>query len=144
MSTNSSIGRSSHEESSFVRNKLIEYNAKHVPDDLKSNYEEINLVIKSNDGVIIGGLNSVFCWNWIEVDILWVDETCRGMNYGSKLLHEIEEIARAKKCTFIKLNTFSFQAPAFYIKQGYQVIGTIENAPRGCTHYYYKKDIQGE
>ena len=33
-------------EKNYVRRKLIEYNAQHVPDHLKSRYEEINLAIK--------------------------------------------------------------------------------------------------
>ncbi|UVI32742.1 GNAT family N-acetyltransferase [Paenibacillus spongiae] len=141
MSTSKPISRSTHEESSYVRNKLIEFNARHVPDDLQNNYQEINLVMKNEQDEIVGGLNSVFCWDWIEVDILWVDESYRGRDYGTRLLKEIEEIAKDKKCTFIKLNTFSFQAPDFYKKQGYRIIGLIEDAPRGHTHYYFKKEI---
>lgn len=35
-----------------------------------------------------------------------------GQGSGKRLLEEAENIARSKRCTFIKLNTFSFQAPS--------------------------------
>jgi GNAT superfamily N-acetyltransferase len=131
----------SKEEGDYIRRKLIEYNHEQVPDDLKNIYEEINLAIKDDQGKIIGGMLSVLCWNWIEVDILWIDQTFRGTGLGTQLLVRIEEIAKEKKCTFIKLNTFSFQAPEFYIKNGYKEVGVFEDAPLGSKHYYFKKNI---
>jgi len=50
-------------------------------------------------------------------------------------------MAREKDCTFIKLNTFSFQAPEFYLKNGYQEMAVIEDAPTGSKHYYFKKAV---
>lgn len=131
----------SKEDSEYVRRKLIEFNHEHVPDDLKNIYEEINLTIKDNEGKIIGGLLSVLCWNWIEVDILWIDKALRGSGFGTQLLTRIEDIAKEKKCTFIKLNTFSFQAPEFYMKNGYKEVAVYEDAPLGSKHYYFRKDI---
>ncbi|NIK78835.1 GNAT superfamily N-acetyltransferase [Paenibacillus castaneae] len=141
MTANMDITLGSKEESEYVRRKLIEFNAKHVPEHLQSRYEEINLTVKDEDGTIVGGLLSVLCWNWIEVDILWLNESKRGLGYGTRLLDEIEHIGKEKQCTFIKLNTFSFQAPDFYVKNGYKEIAIIEEAPTGSRHYYFKKDI---
>jgi len=70
-------------------------------------YEEINLCLKNDKEEIIAGLNSAICWNWMEIDILWVDAAYREQGYGKKLLEEAEKISRAKNCSFIKLNTFS-------------------------------------
>lgn len=80
------------------------------------------------------------CWNWLEIHYLFVDEAFRKSGYGAKLLNEAEKIAKEKQCEFVKLDTLSFQALDFYIKQGYEVYGQIENAGRH-THYYMKKDI---
>ncbi|PRX72564.1 hypothetical protein B0G52_105117 [Cohnella sp. SGD-V74] len=55
-------------------------------------------------------------------------------------MREAEKMARKKKCDFIKLDTLSFQALEFYLKEDFQIYGTIENAG-GHTHYYLKKDI---
>ncbi|MBQ4898778.1 GNAT family N-acetyltransferase [Paenibacillus sp. Marseille-P2973] len=134
----SDIIQSTIEESNFVRNKLIKFNSEHVPN---GRYEEINLCLKNNKGEIIAGLNSAICWNWMEVDILWVHEDYRKKGYGKQLLDEAEQISREKNCSFIKLNTFSFQAPDFYKKNGYQIIAVIENAPKDYKHYYLLKEL---
>ncbi|MDK8181768.1 GNAT family N-acetyltransferase [Paenibacillus sp. UMB4589-SE434] len=125
----------------YVRNGLIQFNAKHFPDHLKSRYEEVNLFIKNEEGQVCGGVVGEICWNWLEVHYLYVDEELRKQGYGSKLIAEVEQIARDKKCDFIKLDTLSFQALDFYKRHGFEVYGSIENAGTH-THYYMKKDLQ--
>lgn len=134
----SKIRRGTADEANYVRNKLIEFNSKQVPNGV---YEEVNLCVKDRGERIIAGLNSVICWNWMEIDILWVDDEHRRSGHGKRLLEEAEEIARSKQCTFIKLNTFSFQAPEFYKKYGYKEMAVIENAPLGSKHYYFIKEL---
>ncbi|MGC6585590.1 GNAT family N-acetyltransferase [Paenibacillus sp. Dod16] len=124
----------------YVRNQMIKYNLKHFPDDLKGRYEEVNLLLRNADDQILGGIVGEICWNWLEIHYLFVDEPFRKSGYGTKLLNEAEKIAKEKQCEFVKLDTLSFQALDFYIKQGYEVYGQIENAGRH-THYYMKKDI---
>lgn len=133
------ISQSSTDDTNYVRNKLIEYNSQNTSN---GKYEEVNLCVKDNQNNIIAGLISSICWNWLEIDILWVDEEYRKQGFGTKLINEIERIAIGKNCTFIKLNTFSFQAPEFYKKHGYSVIAVIDNAPIGSKHYYLKKDLE--
>ncbi len=123
------------------KKRLIEFNAEHVPGNLSSCYEEINLTIKDESGRVIGGMLSTLCWNWIEVEIIWIEESLRGQGYGTHLLNQIELIAKEKSCSFIKLNTFSFQAPKFYLKNGYDEVAVFKEAPTGSNHYYFKKAI---
>ncbi|OCT12036.1 histone acetyltransferase [Paenibacillus pectinilyticus] len=141
MSIEMYIDSGSKEESEYIRRRLIEFNSRHVPKNMSSRYEEINLAIKNGEGQVVGGLLAILCWNWVEVDILWIDESLRGMGYGSQLLGQIENIAKEKNCTFIKLNTFSFQAPDFYRKNGYIEVAVLEDAPIGSSHFYFKKTI---
>ncbi|RAR43649.1 N-acetyltransferase [Paenibacillus sp. MDMC362] len=124
----------------YVRNEMIKYNLKHFPDDLKGRYQEVNLLLRNADDQIMGGIVGEICWNWLEIHYLFVDEPFRKSGYGTKLLREAEKLAIDKQCEFVKLDTLSFQALDFYIKQGYEVYGQIENAGRH-THYYMKKDI---
>ncbi|MGG3310439.1 GNAT family N-acetyltransferase [Paenibacillus lautus] len=128
------------EDKNYVRNQLFAYNLKHFPDDLKGRYQEINLLLRNADGQILGGIVGEICWNWLEIHYLFVDEPYRKSGYGAKLLNEVEKIAIEKQCEFAKLDTLSFQALDFYIKQGYEVYGKIENAGRH-THYYLKKEL---
>lgn len=76
----------------------------------------------------------------LEIHYLFVDEPFRQSGYGAKLLNKAENIAKEKQCEFVKLDTLSFQALDFYLKQGYEVYGKIENAGRH-THYYMKKNL---
>ncbi len=130
--------RGTGDEALRVRNKLIEFNSRHVPN---GTYEELNLVLKNDNDEVVAGLNGVMRWNWLDIDFLWVSDDARGQGLGRRLLEEAERFAQVKECTFIKLNTFSFQAPEFYKKFGYEVIAIIDNAPTGYKHYFYKKDL---
>lgn len=40
----------------YVRNKMIEFNLMHFPDDLKGRYQELNLQLVNEDGLIFGGI----------------------------------------------------------------------------------------
>ena len=41
-------------------------------------------------------------------------------------------------------NTFSFQAPGFYEKQGYRRFGGMEGSPRGASRHFYVKRLTKE
>lgn len=127
-------------DTSYVTNKMIEFNLKHFPDELKGRYQAVNLLLKDSDGNIYGGLTGEICWNWLEVQYLFVDEDYRKFGYGKQLLSAAEKMAKEKQCDFIKLDTLSFQALDFYLKQGFEVFGTIHNAG-SHTHYFLKKEI---
>lgn len=125
---------------SYVRDKMFEFNSMHFPEALKGRYQEVNVFLKNADGELFGGIIGEICWNWLEVHYIFVSEELRNLGYGTKLLAEAEKMAKEKKCDFIKLDTLSFQALDFYVKQGYEVYGVIENAG-GHTHYYLKKNL---
>lgn len=133
------ITPSTAEDSAYVRQQLIAYNATHVNEALRDRYEELHFHIRNETGQIVAGVLSTLCWNWVELDILWVDANERHKGYGTQLLLEVERLAREKGCDFIMLNTFSYQAPEFYRKHGYQLMTMIENAPTGHQHYYFKR-----
>jgi GNAT superfamily N-acetyltransferase len=129
------------EDKRYVSRKLYEYNLAHFPKDLHGRYEEVNVFLKDEDGTVRGGILVEVCWNWLEIDMLMVDEDLRKQGYGSNLLAEAERIAVEKQCDFIKVDTLSFQALDFYKKHGYEVYGTVDNVGREYKHYYLKKDL---
>jgi ribosomal protein S18 acetylase RimI-like enzyme len=126
--------RCGEKEANYIRNKIIEHNLKYITE-----YEEYVLCLKDNCENIIGGIVASKDNERMTINYLWVDDSARGNDYGSKLIKDIEEIAINKECAVVWLNTFGFQAPDFYIKMGYELFGILENCINGYNQYFFKK-----
>ncbi|MDL4843018.1 GNAT family N-acetyltransferase [Aquibacillus rhizosphaerae] len=137
------IQQGSQKDSEFIKKKLIEYNMQQLPDEIKTPIEQLSFIIRNKVGVIVGGITATTFWSHVHIDFLWVDEKHRGKRYGSKLIKKMEEWAMRKGCRTILLDTFSFQAPEFYKKQGFTVIGIVEDHPRGYNQYFLEKKMEG-
>ncbi|GAA0077005.1 GNAT family N-acetyltransferase [Clostridium sp. CTA-5] len=136
------IEESNESEAKLVIENLVNYNLSKVPQTQEQGFMWINRVIKDNDGKIIAGINSkMYCWNCLYIDSLWVDDNFRNEKIGTKLLNEIEKIAIERGGKLIHLDTFDFQAKDFYIKQGYEIFGVLNDCPDNHKRYYMKKDI---
>jgi GNAT superfamily N-acetyltransferase len=99
---------------------------------------EVPLHVWILDGTdtLAGGLVGHTWAGWLHVTYLWVDERHRGAGLGSRLLARAERIARDERgCTAARLETWDFQAPRFYEKQGYEVVCVIPDYPPGITEY---------
>jgi ribosomal protein S18 acetylase RimI-like enzyme len=135
------IKESTKDEEDLIWKGIIQYNSAVI--HLKQSVPEIpvNRVLKDIDGNVIGGINCIlfYCWNTMYIDMLWVSENHRKNGHGSKLLNEVERIAREQKCTLINLETMDFQAKDFYKKNGYEVFGELDNVPDGHKRYYMRK-----
>ena len=104
----------------------------------------VRLAMRADDGSLIAGLVGLCYWNMLYIDLLWVAPTHRRSGCGAALLQRAEEIALERNCELAYLATYSFQAPAFYRKRGYEAIGVLENAPRGhSTTWFSKRLTQG-
>lgn len=143
MTTNkqTAIVESTEDERNYIDDKIVEYNAHHVPFTQKINPLPLNFVIKENDRVIAGINTCMYHWGISYIDVLWVDEAFRGKGYGSQLIKMVEEKARENACTLVHLDSFDFQAKEFYQKQGYEIFGVLENCPPGHKRFYLKKDL---
>lgn len=136
------IKESNNDEAELVIDKLVNYNLSKVPNTQEELFMWINRVIKNNNNEIIAGINSkMYCWNCLYIDSLYVDDKYRNNGLGRKLLEEIEIIAKEKGCKLIHLDTFDFQAKDFYLKQGYEIFGILDECPENDKRYYMKKNI---
>ena len=103
--------------------------------------EPLNLYVEDEYGEIMAGLVAETFGNWLEIEYLFVKEDLRGQGIGSQLLHQAESEAKMRNCRFAFVNTYQFQAPAFYQKQGYKEVFTLKDYPYTGQRHYYQKDL---
>ena len=103
--------------------------------------EPLNLYIEDEHGEIMAGLVAETFGNWLEIEYLFVKEDIRGQGIGSQLLHQAESEAKKRNCRFAFVNTYQFQAPVFYQKQGYKEVFTLKDYPYIGQRHYYQKDL---
>jgi GNAT superfamily N-acetyltransferase len=124
----------------FLEDRLYEYNVEQTGSD---DGKGLSIFVRDDTGVIVAGLLG---WTWCgtgKVERLWVRQDLRRQGYGQRLLAAAEQEARARGCDQLLLDTFSFQAPLFYKKLGYEVIGVVEGFPRRPhSEYHLRKPLR--
>jgi GNAT superfamily N-acetyltransferase len=90
-------------------------------------------------GEVQAGAKCEIAWGWVYVDWLWVAEGLRRQGLGGRLLAAAEALAREHACSGVHLNTWSFQAPDFYRKQGFEEVGRVEDMPLGAVRHWFAK-----
>ncbi|WP_411387065.1 GNAT family N-acetyltransferase [Pseudomonas sp. MPB03] len=103
--------------------------------------ELVAWLVRDEQGEIVGGLYGRVFFSWLYIELLVVPEQARGQGTGSTLMQLAEELAREKNCVGIWLDTFDFQAPAFYRKHGFTEIGQIDDYPPGHQHFFFQKRL---
>ena len=126
-------------EVKYIREALNQFNRGIVGDD---GHMPLNIVEYDGDGNIIGGIVGGTYWGWMYVDILWVHEEHRRKGIGTKLLRTAEKQAKERGCHHVHLDTMSWQAPEFYKKHGYEVLGVLPDIPTGNQKYLLTKSLQ--
>lgn len=103
--------------------------------------ELLALLVRNDQGEILGGLYGRFFYHWLFIELISVPEQARGEGMGSKLMGMAEDLAREKECIGIWLDTFDFQAPEFYKKLGYSELGQIVDYPPGHKRFFFQKRL---
>ncbi len=101
--------------------------------------EDLWVIAREDDGSLCGGLKGRSSYSWLFIDWLWVSASTRGKGIGGHLLAKAEEAARERGCLGAYVDTFSFQAPDFYRRNGYEEFGRIEGFPLGHACIWLKK-----
>ena len=103
--------------------------------------EPLNLYIEDEQGQLLAGLVAETFGNWLEIEYLFVKDDLRGQGIGSQLLQRAESEAKNRNCRYVFVNTYQFQAPAFYQKHDYQEVFTLKDYPCTGQRHYYQKDL---
>lgn len=128
----------SHDDIRYLDDRLYEFNAARTG---MADGRLLALLARDRQGRIVGGL---YGWTWggcCEIKILWVHENWRGRRLGTRLLTEAESEARMRGAVQILLDTHSFQAPRFYERFGFEVVGSIGDCPKGYEKIFMRKRL---
>jgi len=125
----------------FVREGLALYN---VAATGAAEYYPVCLFLKNEHQEVLGGLLGHIWARCLHIAILWVAPILRHQGHGTALLQAAEQLAVERACTLVTLETFSFQAPGFYAKHGYDTIAVLPDYPPGHQKHFLKKSLPAQ
>lgn len=99
------------------------------------------LVSDPQTQAVIGGLLGRTSMGLLFIDLFFLPESLRRQGIGGRVIETAEEEAVRRGCSRAVLFTVTFQAPGFYERRGYQVLGRIECDPPGHTRICMTKKL---
>ncbi|MEM9354011.1 MAG: GNAT family N-acetyltransferase [Planctomycetota bacterium] len=96
---------------------------------------------RTASGQVVGGALAQTLGECCSLDILWVDEALRGRGIGAELVGRVEAEAAQRGCRLVFLESFSFQAPRFYERLGYERLCAFPGFPDGAVKYVMQKRL---
>ncbi|MGF9698493.1 GNAT family N-acetyltransferase [Paenibacillus sp. MABNR03] len=129
------------EDYKAICNHLYNYNLRETKGLLKKPGKSINLFLRNKTGKAIGGIFCATYCDTLYIDNFWIDEEYRNHGNGKTLILQAESIASDMGCKLAHTSTFSYQAPEFYQKMGYEVFGILDEYPEGIVQYFLKKKL---
>jgi len=100
----------------------------------------LNVFVRES-GATLGGLTGFTNWEWLYIECLWLPAGLRSAGWGARLLASAEDEARRRGCGHSHLYSYGFQAPGFYMKQGYAIYGALEGYPPGERRVLLRKKL---
>ena len=126
------------DEVQYLEDRIYEFNsaATGIADG-----EWLAIFVRDGDDRIVAGLCGNTWGGYCEIRQFWVEEARRKQGLGTTLLGAAEQEARRRGCRYILLMTFSFQAPAFYTKHGFDILAVVDDHPRGHKNMLMRKRL---
>jgi GNAT superfamily N-acetyltransferase len=124
--------------------EVLETQIRHAASAATGLGDEVDLAIfVRHTGTVVAGISG---WTWgdcCELQNLWVDPSLRGSGLATRLIAAAEAEAAARGCSQTVHFTYEFQARDLYERNGYQLVGRVENFPSGTDVLWYRKDLNG-
>ena len=129
----------SDEDIQAVQSGLNDYNAARSG---RTALQRLAAFVRDADGQVVGGVAG---WTWgqvADIRVAWVRDELRGKGFGRQLIQMVEAEAVKRGCRIAILDTYSFQAPDFYRKLGYEAFGVIGGYPGGHRKHFMRKTLR--
>ena len=105
--------------------------------------DESDLAIFVRNAVnVVAGISGWTWGNCCALQTLWVQPSLRGRGLATRLIAAAEAVAAARGCSQTVHFTYAFQARALYERNGYELVGRVENFPSGTDVLWYRKRLQ--
>ncbi len=122
-----------------IEDRLCAYNSVAIGrDDARG----IGFVIREADGRMLAAAAGYTWAGTSELKQMWVDETCRGQGYGQALLDAFVDEAAQRGVRRIWVQSYDFQAPAFYEKAGFVLVAEFGGWPEGHANIVLCKTLR--
>jgi GNAT superfamily N-acetyltransferase len=123
----------------FLDDRLYAFNVETsgIGDD-----ELLAIVLRDAHGKPVGGACG---WTWggtCYIRHLFLPLEMRNQGLGTRIMRALEQEATARGCVQMLLETHDFQAPDFYRKLGFAIVGTIDDYPRGHRYHSMLKRLR--
>jgi GNAT superfamily N-acetyltransferase len=122
----------------YLEDRIYEFNSRATG---ITDGEWLAIFEHDEQGRIVAGICGNTWGGCLEIRQFWVEESRRGRGLGTRLLETAEGEARRRGCEQIVLMTFTFQAPAFYARHGFEIVATVEDHPRGHRNLLMRKRL---
>jgi len=94
------------------------------------------------DDRVIGGLFAETQLSWLRISIMSVHPEHRSKGIGAALLAEAERLAYERGCKHAYVDTMDYQAPQFYLSNGFKQVGHIPDwDSHGHAKLYFTKQL---
>jgi ribosomal protein S18 acetylase RimI-like enzyme len=123
----------------FLEDRLYEFNADATGID---DGRLLGVFLRDESGTMVAGAAGHTWGETCELRQVWVAASRRRRGLGRRLLAAAESEAVRRGCRQLLLSTFSFQAPDFYRKLGFEVVGEVADYPRGYRHLTLRKRLE--